>query len=84
LTAEDAEYMSTVLDPCGPPRIEHVTCSPARRGDSPWRLEPGEDPVTAGMYGVTAVLNVDHPQSAWKGTLRSDPLEVEIRPRGTK
>jgi hypothetical protein len=84
LTAEDAEYMSTVLDPCGPPRIEHVACSPTRRGDSPWRLEPGEDPVTAGTYGVTAVLKVDHERSKWKGELLSGSLDIEIRPRDRK
>jgi hypothetical protein len=84
LTAEDAEYMSTVLDPCGPPRIEHVVCSPIRRGDSPWRLEPGEDPVTAGTYGVTAVLKVDHERSKWKGELVSGSLDIEIRPLDKK
>ncbi len=84
LSAEDAEYMSTVLDPCGPPRIEHVACSPTRRGDSPWRLEPGEDPVTAGTHGVTAILKVDQERSTWKGELVSGSLDVEIRPPDKK
>ncbi len=81
LTADEVESMSTRLDPGGPARITRVAFFPSQEGKSPWRLEPGQDPVPAGSCRVTAVLSVDHAQSTWKGELVSGPLDVEIRPR---
>ena len=81
LSAEDAQRMTTVLAPGETGRVAHIHCDLGNKSRSWWRLKEGSDAVAQGTYRLTAVLNVDHELSEWKGMLKSGCVEVEISPQ---
>jgi len=79
LSDEDVAYMSLALKPGEHARVRAVTCSPSDDNPPcPWRVNGEPDIVPAGKYQLAAVLKIDHKQSAWKGTLKSGSVIVEM------
>jgi hypothetical protein len=79
LSPEDAKQRTTVLAPGTTGPVADVEFAPWQQPRSWWWLKKEADTMTPGTYQVTAVLNVDHELSEWKGTLRSGSLQVEVR-----
>ncbi len=78
LTKEDADRMTTVLEPGETGRVVQVHFAPNKKPRSWWWLENDSVSLISGTYHVTGFFAVDHQFSDWKGTIKSESLEVEI------